>query len=166
MLSLRLPIRRFSLVSILSFAALLFIAAAPRANALGPHGDLYAGYSRLWDSTTGNNGWQVDGHIKVAPFLGAEAGVSGYSDSGGGNTYLYLFGPRATVSVRRTHLFAHFLIGGNHASGFNEFIYAVGGGVDIGLIPHLGWRFAGDGLREPSASAGAGQFTTGPVLRF
>ncbi|HEY9125685.1 MAG TPA: hypothetical protein VIM62_01080 [Acidobacteriaceae bacterium] len=155
-------IRRIILSSTF-LAAAAFLFNSSQAKALGPHGDISAGYSRLFNSGADANGWQVDGHLKMAPFLGAEAGVSGY---GGGNDYLYLFGPRATVSAANLHLFAHFLIGGEHSGGVNEFVYGGGGGVDVSFFPHLAWRFAGDGFREPSPGVSFGRFTTGPVLRF
>lgn len=150
----------------MGLAAGLILALAPHtARALGPHGDLSAGYSHLWSAHEGDNGWQIDGHLKVAPFLGAEASVAEYS-ANSGSAYLYLFGPRVTVGVRRVHLFAHFLAGANHATGTHDFVYAAGGGLDYALLPHIGWRFEGDDLHEPSAPATAGRFTTGPVLRF
>lgn len=162
MCSLSLSIRRILLSSTI-LSTLLFCSL--QARALGPHGDLFGGYSHLSSGGVGENGWQVDGHLKLVPFLGAEAGVSGYSQNGG-NGYLYLFGPRATVGIHRVHLFAHFLVGAAHSPGANNFIYGGGGGLDLGLISHVAWRFEGDGFHEPNTATGGGRFATGPVLRF
>lgn len=150
-------------------ATLLLALVAASAHARGgPHGDLFAGYSRL-ESNGGYNGWEADGHLKLAPFLGAEANISGYNNvqPDGSNGYLYLFGPRATVSAGGVHLFARFLVGDQHfGGGFsgNNFAYGGGGGVEVPVFIHLAWRFSGDSIRANSINSG--RFSTGPVLRF
>jgi len=166
--SFRLLTCRFSFFQPLFLAtALVFAFATPQAKALGPHGDLFAGYSHLSSKYEGDNGFQFDGHLKVAPFLGAEGSVSIYPDvAGGGTGYLYLFGPRATVSIKKVHLFAHFLLGGEHSDTYSSFVYGGGGGLDYSFQRHLAWRFQGDALHEPNNPGVTGSFATGPVLRF
>jgi len=64
------------------------------------------------------------------------------------NTYTYLFGPRLTLrNPSKINPFAQVLFGGSRLSaGYNgvgssnQFAFSFGGGVDIGMLPHLAFR--------------------------
>lgn len=151
----------------------------------GPKGDAYVGYSRttanaLYANVSGLNGWQAALHLKVGrPFLGIEGDISQYglgTNSAVPRTTMFLVGPRVTAGAAGFHLFAHVLGGGEHSansSGLSisggSFAYAVGGGLDVRLIPYVAWRVTGDYLGAPSASpsgAAHARIGTGLVLRF
>jgi hypothetical protein len=58
------------------------------------------------------------------------------------NTYAYLFGPhRMFRNPLRSNPFAQALFGGSRVSvsgaASDKFAFSVGGGVDIGMLPHL-----------------------------
>lgn len=165
-----------------AFLVFAFLALAPTAHALIPHGDAFVGYSQPTDFDS--YGWEASLHVKLIPFVGVEANVSGF-DYGAGSTtpvtYAYLAGPRVTVSAFRVKGFAHVLVGraepsGGTVNGSPEpkggFLYAVGGGLDFPVISRLNWRVSGDYLNAPSVSSNnpatgkIGRISTGPVLRF
>ena len=146
--------------------------------------DAYFGYSRLGSDTFypnvgGLNGWNAAVHIHMKPFLGVEGDVAHYglgADASVPKTTTYLFGPRVTLKAAGIALFAHGLIGGEHSSNSagvdindSSFAYALGGGVDLPLLPFFAWRVGADRMTAPSLSPGEGQkyrFNTGVVLRF
>jgi opacity protein-like surface antigen len=135
----------------LIFLALgLFFFAIPSN---GQSVDASVGYSyfRLGGSG-GVNQNGVSGSIAYNPhdWLGIVGDFGGYHASPGGvslNTYTYMFGPRLTLR-NPTHInpFAQALLGGSRITvgsgggSSNQFAYSVGGGVDIGLLPHLALR--------------------------
>jgi hypothetical protein len=170
---------------LLPLLSLIFIATAPRAHAVGPKGDAFVGYSRTGDDTFypgagALNGWEAALHVHLHyPFLGAEGDVAEYgvgANSSIPRTTTYLFGPRATLSVARVHLFAHALVGGEHSASSsgasvsgNALTFAVGGGLDVPILPFFAWRFAGDFISAPTQSPEGGtpgRFSTGLVFRF
>jgi hypothetical protein len=143
----------------------------------------------------GFNGWEGSLEGSVLPFISIVADVSGHYGSGNvhlpitcptsgcttslhatGSEYNFLFGPRVSVSIAGVRPFAHALIGASHmsqsATGINEsstgFSDAIGGGVDIKLLPVIGWRFQGDYLQTRffSDTQNTYRFSTGVVLRF
>jgi hypothetical protein len=146
--------------------------------------DAYFGYSRLGSDTFypnvgGLNGWNAAVHIHVRPFLGAEGDVAHYglgADTSVPRTTSFLFGPRVTLKALGVGLFAHGLIGGEHSANnggvsisASNFAYALGGGVDLPLLPFFAWRVGADRITAPNLSPGEGQkfrFNTGLVLRF
>ena len=174
-----------TLLSRWCFAAFLFVfalALAPRARAIGPHGDVFVGYSQPtdYDST----GWEASVHFKIRRFVGIEGNVSGFDYGAGATTpvtYAYLVGPRVSVTALRVTVFVHGLVGGAKPSGgtidgdpepHGGFLYALGGGLDFPVISRLKWRVSGDYLSAPSVHSSnpntgqIGRISTGPVFRF
>jgi len=115
--------------------------------------DVSVGYSyfRLGNSG-GLNQNGVSGSIAYNPnrWLGIVGDFGGYHASPGGvslNTYTFLFGPRLTLhNPTKFSPFVQALLGGSRITvgsgggSTNQFAYSVGGGVDIGLLPHLALR--------------------------
>jgi len=167
--------------SLLPLLSALFLLCAMPAQARVPKGDLYLGYSRLgenafYPNTEGLNGLEGAAHLKVGRFLGVEGDVSHYgygaSDSAP-HTTTYLFGPRVTLSALHFHVFAHALLGGESSSSADisedAFAYALGGGVEIPLLPFFAWRVNGDYIDAPSLSTQnptKARASTGLVFRF
>lgn len=167
---------------VLCFIALL--ACAPEANALGPKFDAFVGYSRtgtdlFYHDAGGLNGWQAALNVKVKPFIGLEGDVARYGLGASKVTpksTTVMVGPRITVGAMGVHVFAHGLAGGEHSSNSSgvsisggSFIYAVGGGLDLRVLPFFAWRVTGDYLNSPTQSPGSGthaRFGTGLVFRF
>lgn len=106
------------------------------------------------------NGWEVSATMKLIPFIGMTADFSGHTGGALGrssaNYHTYLFGPELRLP---SHIspFAHFLIGAAHGSGstaaisgspynvvlgFKDtaFASAIGGGVDLNLLPFIALR--------------------------
>jgi opacity protein-like surface antigen len=178
-----MPIPRRSFRAFLCIlSAVLLIAGAAQARALGPKGDAFLGYSRtgsdiFYPNTGALNGWEGALHVRTMPFLGVEGDVAHYglgADTSVPRTTTYLFGPRATIGTLGIKVFAHGLIGGEHSANDNgisgnAFAYALGGGLDLRVAPFFSWRFAGDRLSAPSQSPNFGtqaRFSTGIVFRF
>jgi Outer membrane protein beta-barrel domain len=115
--------------------------------------DVSVGYSyfRLGGSR-GINQNGISGSIAYNPnrWLGIVGDFGGYHASPGGvslNTYTYLFGPRLSLrNPTKVAPFAQALLGGSRITvgsgggSSNQFAYSVGGGVDLGLLPHLALR--------------------------
>jgi hypothetical protein len=151
------------------------------------HGsDVYVGYSRtgsdtFYQGTGGQNGWDGALHVHLAPFLGGEAEIGQYG-LGGGNvpgTTTVLFGPRVTAKALRFSVYAHGLVGFARTSNSSSngsfgsvsdtgLGYALGGGVDIPLLPFFAWRIAGDRISSTHSPAEGtkARFSTGLVFRF
>jgi len=133
------------------------------------------------------NGWEFSGTYRFLPFLGLTADFSGHygaSVSGSSSNVHqqdYLFGPEVSLP-RSVSPFAHFLLGDSHQSisagpapgtggafsimpeSTSGLATAVGGGIDLKVIPHM-WvrpiqidyvatRFHGGTQNQPRASAG------------
>ncbi len=164
---------------------LLFAVLALPADAIGPKGDLYFGYSRLgadtfYSGTGGLNGWELAGHLHMAPFFGAEVDVSQYglgASSITPRTTTVLFGPRITVGVSKVHVFAHGLVGVEHSGNSDSAIsisntsmaIGAGGGADFRIAPFFAWRVTADYIDAPTESPHNGskdRFSTGLVFRF
>ncbi|HXY04431.1 MAG TPA: hypothetical protein VEI49_12725 [Terriglobales bacterium] len=179
--------------------ALLF---ASFAVAQIPSGNVFFGYSHTSTNLvpgqgTGLNGWNASGEAKVLPFIGLVADMSGVYGSEGLSVvcpvqvlptcpsqatsadlseYNFLFGPRASFSVRKLRPFVHALIGISHiraSSAGNSntntsFGDALGGGLDYHLIPLLAWRFQFDALQTRffNSSQSNLRFSTGLVVHF
>jgi opacity protein-like surface antigen len=111
-------------------------------------------------------------------WLGIVGDFGGYHASPGGvslNTYTFLFGPR--LSLRNPSNFTPFaqaLLGGSRVTvgggggSSNQFAYSVGGGVDIGLLPHLAFRPQLDyiGLNTPGSHTNCTRVSAGFVIHF
>jgi hypothetical protein len=111
-------------------------------------------------STTTNNqsmnGWELSGAYRLLPFLGLRADFSGNygtaisSGTSSASQELFLFGPEVSFPARVSP-FAHVLVGGTHqsvgagsygtfpvlATSSTGFATAIGGGIDIKVIPHV-----------------------------
>jgi hypothetical protein len=134
---------------IILFVALSVFAIPSRAQSY----DASVGYSyfRLGNSGgTNQNGISGSLDYNFNRFLGVVGDFGGYHASPAGvslNTYTYLFGPRLTLrNPTKIHPFAQVLFGGSRITvgsgggSSNQFAYSIGGGVDIGLLPHLALR--------------------------
>lgn len=165
-----------------ALACLLFSYASLAHGQLRNH-DAFFGYSRagsdtFYPGTGGLNGWDAALHIHLHPFLGAEADVAHYGLGASASvprTTTVMVGPRISVKAIGVNLFVHGLVGGEHSSNSNgsisggAFTYALGGGVDIPILPFFAWRIAGDRISAPSQSPSGGskdRFNTGLVFRF
>jgi hypothetical protein len=115
--------------------------------------DASVGYSyfRLGGSGGINqNGISGSVAYKPIPYLGIVGDFGGYHASPGGtslNTYTFLFGPRLILhNPTKVTPFVQFLAGGAHLTAgsgggsVTNFAYSVGGGVDVGVLPHLALR--------------------------
>lgn len=156
----------------------LFLFALPsRAQSV----DASVGYSyfRLGGSG-GINQNGISGAVAYNPnrWLGVVGDFGGYHASPGGvslNTYTYLFGPRLYLRNPTTVTpFAQVLFGGSRLTAgsgggsSNQFAYSFGGGVDIGLFPHLALRPQLDyvGLRNSGQTANCTRASLGFVVHF
>jgi hypothetical protein len=176
---------KLSRIGLTCCLALILLALAPAAHALGPKGDLYLGYSRLganafYPNVGGLNGLEAAGHLKLRPFLGAEVDVSHYGYGASADvphTTTVLVGPRLTVGAAGFKVFAHALVGGEHSSNSGggvsvdggAFAYALGGGLDVPIVPFFAWRVNGDYIAAPTQNtqnATQARFSTGLVFRF
>ncbi len=181
-------------ITITAFALLILTASSL---AQVPGGNIFLGYSYARTHLTGPNsdqglnGWNGSLEGKIFPFVGIVADLSGHYGSLGtscpaifpgscppGDQRLYsaLFGPRLSVSVGRIRPFAHALFGVSHASLTSSgssvtdtsFASAYGGGVDLKLVPFLGWRVQVDDLhtRLYNGTQNNLRVSTGIVFRF
>ncbi|MBZ5722887.1 MAG: porin family protein [Acidobacteriia bacterium] len=155
--------------------------------------DLFAGYQythvALGHDINGFNlnGWNVSANAFFNKYLGVSADFSGNYGSPrisvlgtnvSAQSYTYLFGPivRFPVSPKITP-FGHVLFGGAHinASGFglsgsdNSFSWAMGGGVDAEVHPHVAIRLGQvDWLRTQFADSTQSNFrySVGVVFKY
>jgi len=115
---------------------------------------------------------------KPIPFLGIVGDFGGYHASPGGesfNTYTFMFGPRIYVKnpTKVTPFFqflagaGHFTAGGGGGSDTN-FAYSVGGGVDLGVLPHLAIRPQIDyvGFHNSGGTANCTRVSVSAVVHF
>jgi hypothetical protein len=117
-------------------------------------------------------------NLKSWDWLGIVGDFGGYHASPAGvslNTYTYLFGPRLTLrNPSKINPFGQVLLGGSRlttGSGgptFNQFAYSLGGGVDIGLLPHLAFRPQVDyvGLNTSGGHTNCTRVSAGFVVHF
>ncbi|MGB9464359.1 MAG: outer membrane beta-barrel protein [Candidatus Acidiferrum sp.] len=154
----------------------LFIFAIPsRAQSV----DASVGYSyfRLGGGADINqNG--LSGSLAYNPnhYLGLVGDFGGYHASPGGtslNTYTYMFGPRINMhNPTKITPFIQFLAGGAHLAvaggSSNNFAYSVGGGVDLGVLPHLAIRPQLDyvGLHNSGGTANCTRISVSAVVHF
>ncbi|MGB7282690.1 MAG: outer membrane beta-barrel protein [Candidatus Acidiferrum sp.] len=111
-------------------------------------------------------------------WIGVVGDIGGYHASPGGvslNTYTYMFGPRVSFhNPTKVTPFAQVLLGGSRLTtggggpSSNQFAYSVGGGVDIGLLPHLALRPQLDyvGLDTPGGATNCTRLSVGFVVHF
>ena len=162
---------------ILSLALLLF--AIPSRAQSSYDASIGYSYFRLGNSN-GINQNGVSGSIayKPIPFLGIVGDFGGYHASPGGvslNTYTFLFGPRLIMhNPSKVTPFVQFLAGAGHLTAGNgggsdtHFAFSVGGGVDVGLLPHLGLRPQLDyvGLHNGGGTANCTRVSISAVVHF
>ena len=162
---------------LLLFALGLSLFAIP-SHAQSADASISYSYFRLGNSN-GINQNGVSGSIGYYPthFLGLVGDFGVYHASPGGvstNTATYLFGPRLILrNPLKINPFVQVLAGGSHlsVSGFgssNQFTFSVGGGVDLGLLPHLYLRPQVDyvGLRNSGQTLNCTRASLGVAIRF
>jgi opacity protein-like surface antigen len=115
---------------------------------------------------------------KPIPFLGIVGDIGGYHGSVAGqslDTYTFMFGPRIYArNPTKVTPFFQFLAGeghltaGNGGGSSNNFAYSVGGGVDVGVLPHLAIRPQIDyvGLHNAGGTAGCTRVSVSAVVHF
>jgi hypothetical protein len=161
---------------IILFLALSVFAIPSRAQSVDA--SLSYSYFRLGGSG-GINQNGVSGsvayNLRSFSWLGIVGDFGGYHASPGGvtlNTYTYLFGPRLTLrNPSKVNPFGQALLGGSRLTdggSSNQFAYSIGGGVDIGLLPHLAFRPQVDyvGLNTPGSHANCTRVSAGFVVHF
>ena len=163
---------------LLLFSFGLFLFALP-SRAQSVDASLSYSYFRLGTSG-GFNQNGVSGSVAYNPirWLGVVGDFGGYHGSPGGvslNTYTYLVGPRLSLrNPSKLTPFAQALFGGSRVTvgsgggSSNQFAYSVGGGVDIGLLPHLALRPQLDyvGLHNSGQTANCTRVSLGFVVHF
>lgn len=156
--------------------AVLFFALPSRAQSV----DASVGYSyfRLGGSG-GINQNGISGSVAYNPnhYLGIVGDIGGYHGDIGGtslNTYTYLFGPRINLhNPTKITPFVQFLVGAGHLTSggggsSTNFAYSVGGGVDLGVLPHLAIRPQLDyvGLHNSGNTANCTRVSVSAVVHF
>jgi hypothetical protein len=157
----------------------LFVFAIPSRAQSSVDASVGYSYFRLGDSGGINqNGISGSVAYKPIPFLGIVGDFGGYHGSVGGvdvNTYTFLFGPRIIMrNPTRVTPFVQFLAGAGHLTfgdggGSNtDFAYSFGGGVDVGVLPHLALRPQLDyvGLHNSGGTANSTRISISAVVRF
>jgi hypothetical protein len=163
----------------LLFLGLGLLCFAVRSPAQSVDASIGYSYFRLGGSG-GLNQNGISGSVAYNPngWLGLVGDIGVYHASPGGvsfNTYTYLFGPRLSFrNPSKLTPFGQVLFGGAHftagsgGGSFNQFAYSFGGGVDIGLLPHLALRPQLDyvGLRNSGATTNCTRASLGFVVHF
>ncbi len=163
---------------LLLFSFGLFLFALP-SRAQSVDASVSYSYFRLGGSG-GINQNGISGSVAYNPnrWLGIVGDFGAYHASPAGislNTYTYLFGPRLTLrNPSKITPFAQVLFGGSRLTAgsgggsSNQFAYSFGGGVDIGLLPHLALRPQLDyvGLRNSVQTANCTRASLGFVFHF
>jgi Outer membrane protein beta-barrel domain len=164
---------------IILFLVLSVFAIPSRAQSV----DVSVGYSYF--RLGGSNGLNANGvsgsvayNLKSFDWLGIVGDFGGYHASPSGvsvNTYTYLFGPRLTLrNPTKINPFGQVLLGGSRITvgsgggSSNQFAYSIGGGVDIGLLPHLALRPQVDyvGLNTPGSHTNCTRVSASFVVHF
>jgi opacity protein-like surface antigen len=174
----------------LSFGLLLFaLPSHAQSNVDASVGYSYFHLGGLSDLN--QNGISGSVAYKPIPYLGIVGDFGGYHGSlfnpagGGGvggqsvsvNTYTFLFGPRIIMhNPTKFTPFVQFLAGAGHLtvspSGLptTNFAYSVGGGVDIGVLPHLAVRpqldYVGIRSSDNTPNANSTRVSVSAVIRF
>jgi len=127
------------------------------------------------------NGWEISGTYKLIPWFGMTADFDGHYGTTFGapaHVYTFLFGPEVSFPGRVSP-FAHVLFGGAHgfignegsavSTSANAFATAVGGGIDIKVLPAISFRpIQMDYLvtRFNSGTQSSARFSAGIVVDF
>jgi hypothetical protein len=157
----------------------LFLFAVPSRAQSSFDGSIGYSYFRLGnDGGLNQNGISGSIAYKPIPFLGIVGDFGGYHASPGGvslNTYTFLFGPRIIMhNPSKFTPFVQFLAGAGHITvgdgggSTTDFAYSVGGGVDIGVLPHLAVRPQLDyvGIHNSGGTANCTRVSISAVVRF
>ena len=143
--------------------------------------DASLGYSYFrFGGSSGVNQNGLSGSLAYNPnrWLGLVGDVGGYHASPGGaslNTYTFLFGPRLSLhNPTKFTPFAQALVGGSHLTAGSgggsstQIAFSVGGGVDVGLLPHLALRPQLDyvGLHNFGGTANCTRISLSFVVHF
>lgn len=155
----------------------LLLAVPSRAQSV----DASVGYSyfRLGNSG-GVNQNGVSGSVSYNPnnYFGLVGDFGGYHASPAGvslNTYTYMFGPRIMMhNPTKLTPFIQFLVGGGHLTAgagggsTNAFAFSFGGGVDLGILPHLALRPQVDyvGLHNSGNTTNCTRVSVSAVIHF
>jgi len=135
--------------------------------------ELFGGYSyeRLNTSLARNlNGVELTGQYKLKDWLGVAADLDGHFGSGA-RTLHFMVGPQISWPGRISP-FVHVLAGvGRVHTGLSDtsFAAAIGGGIDMRLLPLLSWRIIqGDDVITSAfgATQHSVRLSTGIVMRF
>ena len=164
----------------LALLALGLVLFAIPSHAQSADASIGYSYFRLGNSN-GINQNGVSGSVAVYHHWFGIAGDFGfYHASPGGistNTSTFLFGPRLTFrNPTKINPFLQGLVGGSRLSaGYggssaasNQFAFGFGGGVDIGMAPHIALRPQVDyvGLRNSSQTLNCTRVSLGIVLHL
>ena len=156
---------------------LLLLAMPSRAQSV----DASIGYSyfRLGNSGGINqNGVSGSVSYNLNNYFGVAGDFGGYHASPGGvslNTYTYMFGPRIMMhNPTRLTPFIQFLIGGAHLTAgggggtSNNLAFSFGGGVDLGILPHLALRPQYDyvGIHSSGNTTNCSRVSISAVVHF
>jgi hypothetical protein len=155
-------------------AALLVFSIS--ANAQGM--DIFGGYSyeRLGTSPGRNlNGVEIAGQFKLMSWVGVVADLDahfGLPSRPDSRTVDFLVGPQLSFPARISP-FVHILAGVGHLSsngiGNTSFASAIGGGIDLHILPLISWRvIQGDDLitHHFGGVQHSARISTGIVFRF
>jgi hypothetical protein len=155
----------------------LFFLAIPSRAQSSANASVGYSYFRL-GAGGGINQNGISGSIEYnpIPFMGAVGDFGGYHASPAGvslNTYTFLFGPRINFrNPTKVTPFAQFLVGAAHLTGggssVTDFSYSVGGGVDVGVLPHLAVRPQIDyvGIRDSGNTTNCTRLSVSAVFHF
>jgi hypothetical protein len=170
----------YSMKKFLLFAGVVLFCSIP---AHAQSADVSVGYSyfRLGGSGGVNqNGVSGSLAYNANNWLGLVGDFGGYHASPGGgslNTYTFLLGPRFTLrNPTKINPFVQGLVGGAHltasaggiSTSTNAFAYSFGGGVDLGVLPHLAFRPQVDyvGLRNSGVTTNCTRISISAVIHF
>jgi len=138
-----------------------------------PKPEVFGGYQfTSLDPSTNANGWNGAANMYITRYFGV-TGDFGGAYSNGLHFYTYTGGPVVSMHKGQFSPFAHFLIGGAHASAFSVgnsgMAMMFGGGVDVGKkqfalrLAQFDWlstRFSG------FTDNNNYRFSTGALFRF
>jgi hypothetical protein len=130
---------------LLALGAILIFSISARAQGM----DIFGGYTyeRLGTSPARNlNGVEIAGQYKLMNWLGVVADMDGHfglPSRADGRTLHFMVGPQLSLPARISP-FVHVLAGIGHVSengiANTSFATAVGGGIDMHILPLISWR--------------------------
>jgi opacity protein-like surface antigen len=164
---------------LLLFSLGLFLFAIPSHAQSNVDASIGYSYFHLGGGADLNqNGVSGSVAYKPIPYLGIVGDFGGYHASPAGvsfNTYTFMFGPRIIMhNATKVTPFVQFLAGAGHFTAGNglgsdtNFAYSFGGGVDVGVLPHLAVRPQFDyvGFHNSGGTANCARVSVSAVIRF